>query len=122
MGFIFPVKWRHDFNHTVGSIYERQSNNGSWNSSLIDTIRHIFYLHLTVRENTAASNTALDWLLNQTLESTNRVKGRNQEKYKISELRGLPFIQSAFDVFLRTASIFLATVFDRDNDKNYSAA
>jgi len=116
------IKWRHDFNHTIGSIYESQSNNGSWNSSLIDTIRHIFYLHLTVRENNAVVDTALDWLLNQTLESTNRVKGHNQEKYKISELRGLPFIHSSFDVFLRTASIFLATVFGMDNDKRILAA
>ena len=56
-------RWLHDFNYTVKMLYQGQATSGCWNNSLIDTIRHLFHLHLTIREQTEAVRAGFDWLL-----------------------------------------------------------
>ena len=43
-------EWRRDFDATVKGLRAGQFSNGSWNNSVITTIRRLFGLHLTVRE------------------------------------------------------------------------
>jgi len=115
------IQWRHDFDQTVMMLYKGQSATGCWNNSLIDTIRYLFYLHLTVREQNEVVKAGLDWLLNATLNSPNELSGYQRAKLSISELHGLPFTTGHSGFFLKAASIFLATVFGRDNDERVLA-
>jgi hypothetical protein len=115
-------QWRYDFNHTIKMLYKGQSARGCWSNSLIDTIRHLFHLHLTVREQTKAVRAGLDWLLNTTLDSPYKALDYTQEKYSIRDFRGLPFTPSHSGIVPKTVSIFLATVFGRDNDRRVLAA
>lgn len=114
-------QWRHDFNYAIKMLYQGQSASGCWNNSLIDTIRHLFYLHLTIREQTQAVRAGLDWLLSTALDSPNNLLDRRREKYLVDEIRGLPFAHSRSGIFLTTASIFLAAVFGRHNDQHVLA-
>ena len=116
------IQWRHDFDHTVMMLYKGQSATGCWNNSLIDTVRHLFYLHLTVREQNEVVKAGLDWLLNATLDSPAELTGYRRVKLSISELRGLPFTSGHSGFLIKAASIFLATVFGRDNDERVLAA
>jgi hypothetical protein len=115
------VQWRHDFDSKVAILSKGQSPVGCWSHSLIDTIRHLFYLHLTVREQTEVIKAGLDWLLNATLNSPTELTGYRSAKLSISELRGLPFTTGHSGFFLKAASIFLATVFGRDNNERVLA-
>jgi len=116
------IQWRHDFGTRVAILSRGQLSVGCWSHSLIDTIRHLFYLHLTVRDQTEEVSKALDWLLTTTLDSPNKLPEYRQEKYAISELHGLPFTTGHSGFFLKAASIFLATVFGRDRDERVLAA
>ena len=115
------IQWRHDFDHRVMMLYKGQSATGCWNNSLIDTIRHLFYLHLTVREQNDVVKAGLDWLLNATLNTPTELTGYRRAKLSINELSGLPFTNGHSGFFLKAASIFLATVFGRDNDERVLA-
>ena len=110
-------EWLHDFNDTVKMLYQGQATSGCWNNSLIDTIRRLFYLHLTIREQTEAVMMGLEWLLTTTLVLPDKLTEYRQEKFSMKDVRGLPFAHSHSCVFLTTASIFLATVFGRYDDQ-----
>ena len=108
-------QWRYDFNYAIKMLYKDQSSSGCWSNSLIDTVRHLFHLHLTIREQTEAVRAGLDWLLTIALNSANKAIDYKQEKYSIGNFRGLPFTHSHSGIVLKTVSIFLATVFGRNN-------
>jgi hypothetical protein len=115
-------RWQQDFNHTTKMLYQGQAASGPWNNSVIDTIRRLFHLHLTVREQTDAVSLGLDWLLSTTLDSPDTMQEYRREKYSIESMRGIPFANSHFGIFLTTACVFLATVFGRHDDQRVLAA
>ena len=58
--------WQTDFNTTTKRLKAGQSSDGSWNQSILQTIDHLFGLHLTIRSSNREIDNALDWLLIQT--------------------------------------------------------
>ena len=65
LGESHTKSYRIDFQNTVTHLLEGQFSDGSWEHSIIKTIRHLFGLHLTVRDRTEPSKKALEWLLNE---------------------------------------------------------
>lgn len=98
------------FDNTVASLLEGQFDNGSWNTSFIDTVRRLFGLHLTIRYATGAIHQALDWLFDELMTAD------QQEDQTLVDLDGLPFVQGRLHSLHRGMALFLATVFGREND------
>ena len=98
-----------------------QAADGSWHQSEIKTISRLFGLHLTVRETSPQIEAALKWLMDKIdLESAGRQHGI--ESYPSTEnLGGLAFICSRPDMFLIVATLFLASIFERDKDPSVLA-
>lgn len=116
------ASWHSDFNQTVASLKKGQSRNGSWGNSRISTIRHLFALHLTVREPTSAVNAGLDWLTTSILSPISSCEDYPREQITIESLRELPFSPGHYNILMITSTIFLATVFGRGNDDLIIAA
>ena len=114
-------QWRHDYNSAIKMLYQGQLASGCWTNSPIDTIRHLFNLHLTIREQTKAVSAGLDWLLTATLDSCCNAIYCKPEKYSKGDFHGLPFTHSHSGTLLKTASIFLAAVFGRESDQRVLA-
>jgi hypothetical protein len=106
--------WRTDFRSAVTNLLQGQRADGSWNQSVIDTIRHLFGLHLTVRESTEGTHRALDWLMDQTWEIVKK-RARFGASPRATDLRGLPFSPGRFDRLIAGAALFLATIFGREH-------
>lgn len=111
-------QWRTDFEETVTTLFSDQADDGSWQQSDVETITKLFGLHLTVRESSSRIDAALNWLLK-------KINLRSIEIYPGSEfdiinekLEGLPFISSRRDLFLIGATLFLASIFERDDDQS----
>ena len=79
-------RWKSDFDATVDLLLAGQSADGSWNHSLITTIRRLFGLHLTVRNPIEPINKALDWLLNLALRDLSRVRKDFREQITSQDL------------------------------------
>ena len=52
LGESHTKNWKTDFQNTVNDLIEEQFPDGSWGRSITKTIRHLFGLHLTVRDRT----------------------------------------------------------------------
>ena len=108
--------WRGDFDQTVASIEQGQLTNGSWGNSLISTVKHLFDLHLTVRETNSSISGALDWLIASIDPYAFNIIDCLRERITIENLRGLPFSLGHYGILMVTSILFLATVFGRVND------
>jgi len=102
--------WRADFRATAANLLQGQRSDGSWNQSVVDTIQHLFGLHLTVREPAEEIHRALDWLMDQTWEIV-RKRGRFGGSPCAADLRGLPFSPGRFERLVSGATLFLAAIF-----------
>lgn len=111
--------WQNDFNETVASLLDGQSADGSWSQSPVETIRRLFGLHLTVRERTGDIEQALKWLIGQVL--TGDLSGTYFDDIPPAALRELPFVNARQSLLLVCATLFLASVFQLENDERIQA-
>ena len=109
-------QWKTDFQETIEKLWADQLPDGSWQGAAIETISHLFGLHLTVRSSTAKINAALTWLLEKIRIQKEEIQANVDDLAFGAELKGLPFVPSPPAMFLTGASLFLATIFDRESD------
>jgi hypothetical protein len=109
-------QWQSDFQSTVNSLWADQLPDGSWYQSPVETIIHLFGLHLTVRSTSAPIESALSWLLHQIDLQPDGLQVNSQNGITDTALKKIPFIPSRPDMFLTGAALFLATIFGRESD------
>jgi hypothetical protein len=109
-------QWKTDFQETVEGLWAHQLADGSWQRAPIETISRLFGLHLTVRSSTAQIDAALDWLIEKIHIQSEEIQVDVEESAFGAKLVGLPFVRSRPAMFLAGASLFLATIFDRESD------
>jgi len=109
-------QWKTDFQETVGVLLADQSPDGSWHHETAATIKHLFGLHLTVRSSNAQTEAALAWLMKNIEIQTDKIYVSGENVATATDLTGLPFMPSRLDMFLSGATLFLATIFGREND------
>jgi len=105
-----------DFQETVIGLLSSQASDGSWDHSVVKTVHRLFGLHLTVRAQSEPINKALDWLLDQTLATFPRRRVVSGEHLTRGALRGQPFTGGCSGFFMTGATLFLASIFGREND------
>lgn len=108
--------WQNDFQETVSSLMKGQSADGSWFQSPVETVRRLFGLHLTVRERTADIEKALGWLIRETLN--HNLSDALDEDLPPEVFRELPFVKARGQLTLICATLFLACVFQMENDQS----
>lgn len=116
LGEVNSSDWRSDFQHTVTELLAEQSTEGSWDNSVVSTIKHLFGLHLTVRNCNEPVKRSLEWLLNL---SETAFPGRRIEFEKgleSEDLSGLPFSKGCRAFFLYGATLFLSSIFGMQQD------
>jgi hypothetical protein len=108
-------QWKADFQRCAEAILEHQTPEGSWKGSAVETIRHLFGVHLTIREANREIDNALDWLMERAMDA---LKGRSikDESLSSESLRALPFTPCSFNTFLINATLFLSSIFGREED------
>lgn len=109
-------EWKTDFQETVSTLLADQLPDGSWAHESMRTIQHLFGLHLTVRSTTEQIDAALTWLLDKISIENETIHVSSEEFATESDLKGLPFIPSRPDMLLAGASLFMASIFGREND------
>ena len=109
--------WRTDFKETVDSLMAGQDEEGSWGGSWIQTIRRLFHLHLTVRERNQDIERALNRLMDGAAGAFPAKRIALGGKLDAAALRGLPFSRGCTGYFLYSASLFLSTIFQRENNE-----
>lgn len=102
--------WQRAFDNTVASLLEGQLQDGSWNRSFIRTVHRLFSLHLTVRYPTDIINKAIDWLLNQTIQTA------EHENFALVDFNGLPFAPGNPHFLHAGLTLFLAAIFGRESN------
>lgn len=113
--------WKIDYQETVSGLLAAQSADGSWRKETIATIKHLFGLHLTLRSSNAQIEAALAWLLKGIEIQAEQVQTRAGDVVLDDDLRGLPFVPSRPAILLTGATLFLATIFGRENDPDVLA-
>ncbi|MBW2674167.1 MAG: hypothetical protein JRD89_12270 [Deltaproteobacteria bacterium] len=108
-------QWKLDFQRAAQALLARQSPDGSWQGSIVETVRRLFGLHLTIREPNQPTAAALDWLIERVLSVA---EGRSlpTEALGGGSLRSLPFTAGDFDLFVMGATLFLSNAFGRAHD------
>lgn len=96
--------FRHDFDETVGLLLSGQSADGSWDRSFLKTIRRLFGLHLTIRDEIEPVRKGLQWLMDRTLSVPQQQSIRVAEEATKDGLAGLPFTQGS------SAMLFAAAI------------
>ena len=109
-------QWKTDFKETVDLLLAEQSADGSWHHETTSTIKHLFGLHLTVRFSNTQIESALAWLLDNIEIQSDRIHVGAEDVAAVNNLTGLPFMPSRLDMFLTAATLFLATIFGRENE------
>ncbi len=108
-------KWQTDYDSTVALLQSGQLANGSWRHSVSMTVKQLFGLHLTIRHPTPQINNALDWLLTQVKRQLDSDEGRRREFVQRQMTEQLPFTAGRRDGFVLGATLFLASIFGREN-------
>jgi hypothetical protein len=109
-------RWSSDFDEAVQRLLAGQSADGSWNQSIITTIQRLFGLHLTVRNPNESINKALDWITALAFEVLSRIRKDLREPMASRDLENLPFTPGCSGYFLVSATLFLASIFGREDD------
>ncbi|MBT8364173.1 MAG: hypothetical protein KJP23_05660, partial [Deltaproteobacteria bacterium] len=109
------LRWQNDFDLTAAWLTKGQDENGSWRSSATLTTRQLFGLHLTTRQPTPQIINALDWLLKRAERQLDPNTSRTEEITHLKMLDQLPFVVGRRDGFLLGATLFLSSIFDRQN-------
>jgi hypothetical protein len=108
-------EWQNDYDSTVAILRTGQMADGSWRGSVATTVRQLFGLHLTIRHPTPQINSALDWLLAQANRQFDSDEGHRKESAKHPMPEQLPFTAGRRDGFVLGATLFLASIFGREN-------
>ncbi|MBN1848773.1 MAG: hypothetical protein JW932_09325 [Deltaproteobacteria bacterium] len=108
--------WKTDFENTVKKIRAGQLPDGSWEESAMSTIRHLFELHLTIRERTAFVNSGLEWLIERCEKNFPRKIVSTKWGSNNNASNRLPFHKGCSGFFLYSATLFLSSVFGMDAD------
>ena len=108
--------FRHDFDEIVGLLLSGQSPDGSWDQSFIETIRRLFDLHLTIRDEIEPVRRGIQWLMDRTSSVFQQHSNRPAEKAARNELSGLPFAPGSSTLLFTGATLFLASVFGHRED------
>lgn len=108
--------WKEDFDRTVTHLLSGQSADGSWNQSVMTTIQRLFGLHLTVRHPSEPIQEALDWLMALAFKEFSRIRKDLPEPITAQNLENLPFTPGCSGDFLLGATLFLASIFGREED------
>jgi len=116
LGESHTKNWRTDFQNTVNNLIEGQCGDGSWGHSIIETIRHLFGLHLTVRKRTEPAKKALEWLLNESHKVFPKKRINMNEAIHTRTLKGQPFTKGCSGFFLYGATIFLSSIFGLEKE------
>lgn len=114
-------QWKTDFEETVTALSVNQSDDGSWHQSEVDTITRLFGLHLTVRESSTRIDAALKWLLGKINLRSIEIDPATEIDIIKEALEELPLIPSRRDMFLIGATLFLASIFEREDDPSVLA-
>lgn len=114
--------WEVDFEKKVSALLEGQLPNGSWNGSKISTIKHLFALHLTLRDPDPSTDAALDWLLDRLQREPLPGKNKAGNWPPATEIKSLPFVSGPPGRMTFGATLFLATIFGRQRDPQVLAA
>lgn len=108
-------QWKVDFQNAAQALLKEQSPDGSWQGSIVETIQHLFGLHLTIRESNQPIDTALEWLVEKALRVMQGLSIPDEELGG-SRLHSLPFTPGRFDLFVMSATLFLSCTFGRAHD------
>ncbi len=113
---------------------KRQSDTGSWNDSVVDTVENLYALSLlSPRRSTAAVN-AVDWLLEKEHPSTVHISGdgspysglffrvKRGDTAGIYNRRDLPFNRGCSGFFKSGAALYFSGIFGKQNDPRAEAA
>ena len=114
-------QWKTDFEKTVTGLSAGQTEDGSWHQNIVETISKLFGLHLTVRESSTRIDAALNWLLEKIDLASVEIDPDSEVDVIQEKLVGLPFIPSHRDLFLIGATLFLASIFEREDDPSVLA-
>jgi len=109
--------WQADFRATVDALLTGKAEDGSWGQSIVTTIQRLFGLHLTIRSQNEQINKALDWLMGKACTALNRTRADIKEHFSPKTLQGLPFTPGCSGLLIMGATLFLASIFGRENDK-----
>jgi len=109
-------RWKIDFQETTVALWADQLPDGSWRHSPLTTIRHLFGLHLTIRESSAGIRAALNWLLDKINLRSNKIRVVCESDLTADSMRGLPFAAGRRDILIVAAVLFMATIFSRGSD------
>jgi hypothetical protein len=110
------VRWENDFKATVDILLNNQGKDGSWKESEVETINRLFGLHLTLREPNDEIEKALNWLLDKIDLQKSDVRACCKDNKINEKLEGLPFIHSNRQIFFISATLFLSSIFKRQED------
>lgn len=116
LGDFETPQWQKDFRNTTSALFANQQPDGSWHGGILETITHLFGLHLTIRTIDDRIDRALTWLLDKIDIRKNVISIYTDVKVTNDTVKGLPFIPSDPVMLLTGATLFLATVFGRKND------
>ncbi len=111
LGEADTIQWKQDYNQVVANLLSGQDDTGSWGHSVIQTIRHLFGLHLTVRDATVPVQNGLNWLMNHMSSTSFKTDCLDN-----NALLGLPFTKCRTDLLVCGATLFLCSIFGREND------
>lgn len=109
-------RWQSDFQETVSALRADQLPDGSWLHSPAATIIRLFGLHLTVRSATQRIEDALDWLLAKIEFEAEGPRVSPAVEIERVDCSGLPFVPSRPAMFLTGATLFLCSIFGRQNE------
>jgi hypothetical protein len=108
--------WQDDYHDTLNALMSGQSDDGSWNQSPLETVRRLFGLHLTIRNQTLAIEKALDWLMRHTLPHNTSNLAVPIAPASPDAFAGLPFTPGHTHVSVVCMTLFLATVFQKGEE------
>jgi len=121
LGESITSAWQRDFQETVLSLMNGQSDDGSWNDSPLETVRRLFGLHLTLRNRSGAIEKALGWLITRTLNHDLLNLPKPMEALAPDAFRELPFTPGQPHLSLVCATLFLAAIFQRGSGSAVTA-
>ena len=116
LGEAGEAAWKGDYEEQTDKLLEGQGQDGSWDGSLIETVRRLFGLHLTVRHPNEEIEKALEWLINRSSESLRQPHKKKDGPLKGRDLVGLPFTTGSRESFQYGATLFITSIFGKEND------
>lgn len=99
--------WQKEYQQKTAGLFSGQAEDGSWGRSMVETVRRLFGLHLTVRSPDKAIDKALEWLIRRP------VAPAGEPPLKSGDLVGLPFTVGSMSAFQWGATLFLTTIFGK---------